>query len=53
MYSFNLRKKNFRNPIKLGLFKIKNNINSSNPLNTPIISRIYKQHYQCGGCGRK
>ena len=51
MYSFNLRRKNFRNPYKFGLFKLKN-INSSNiSLKNPIISRI-NNFYQCG-CGRK
>jgi hypothetical protein len=52
MYSFNLVKKNLKNPIKFRLFKLKN-INSINTsLKSSIISRIYKNNYQCG-CGRK
>jgi hypothetical protein len=54
MYTFNLRRKNIRNPkqIKFGLSKL-NNVNSSNTsLKSPIISRIHQTNYSCG-CGKK
>lgn len=52
MYSFNLVRKKFKNPMTFSLFKLKNITSINTSLKNPIISRIYKNNYQCG-CGRK